>query len=423
LWKKFQNLLEKKYQTTSCQQKLMHGPLSIANRNYRSLIIAGIGTIGKSLIRLGAEQLSLFEHIVAIDKNSSSLLPLQNSGITCLAGDISQAQFLSTLMHSVPGPALFVNLCSGTNNIMIRNHLARYHTAYLDSCASTTHDPDECRFSRLMPYTYTEINTQRPHWLCWGINPGLVEIIARRMLAGLPDLSGAYDVAVYEFDRLANDSEPERAAVGWCPEALVEEVMLAPTMEIINGRPQEDTKQGTRACTVNWANQAVPARIVGHEDIWNLTEIPAVKNGTFYYSLNPAVMDILAMNDPKKARSLLAIPAENDAITGLEQVAVQISGESLAGPQTLVWTEDHGTTWEQYGVNAVQYQTAKSLLLAIMLLQRTDYGLVPLSLNASNLPIASQDWPIFDEFMEKLTIKWQDGAHLNLQLVSQEVKG
>jgi hypothetical protein len=394
----------------------MYGSKSLDNRNYRSLIIAGIGTIGKSLLTLGADQFSFFEHIVTVDKNGDCLKPLEDSRNTCITGDITDQHFLNTLMSEVSGPSLFVNLCSGTNNVRIRQNLALYDTAYLDSCASATQNPDECRFSRLMPYTYTEITATRPHWLCWGINPGLVEIIARRILADLPDNSRAYDVAVFEFDRLEKKEAFDKAAVGWCPEALVEEVMLSPSLEIVDGRPREDSIAGTRDCLVSWANRTIPAKIVGHEDIWNLIEIPAVKNGSFFYSLSPSVMNILKMDDAKIARSLLSIPDEKEAIRGLEQVAVQVNAETLKKPKTLVWTEDHAETWKQFGVNAVQYQTAKSLLLAILLLQRTDYGLMPLAFNASNLPIESHQWPIFDRLMQELDIEWHDGSSLNLHV-------
>ena len=95
---------------------------------------------------------------------------------------------------------------------------------------------------------------------------------------------------------------------------------------------------------------------------------------------------------------------------------MQVNEKNMAEPQTLVWTEDHQATWKRFGVNAVQYQTAKSLLLAIMLLQRTDYGHMPLCVNASNLPISALDWPIFDRFMQALDINWQDGSHLNLHV-------
>ncbi len=396
----------------------MYGAKKIDNRNYRSLIIAGVGTIGKSLLTLGADQFLLFEKIVAIDKDGDSLMPLQNSGIICRAGDIREPQFIKTLLTEIPGPALFVNLCSGTDNVRIRKNLAHCAAAYLDSCASTTQDPDECRFSRLMSYTYSKIDSRFPHWLCWGINPGLVEIITRRILAALPEKTRTYDIAVFEFDQLENRKDRGKAAVGWCPDALVEEVMLSPTMEIVDAVPREDSGRGTRDTFVNWESRSVPAKIVGHEDIWNLAEIPAVRNGRFYYSLSPAVMGILNANDAQKARSRLYVPGAGDAISGMEQVAVQVNGENMAEPVTLVWAEDHGATWNQFGVNAVQYQTAKSLLLAIMLLQRTEYGLVPLAHNASNLPILSQDWPIFDHFMQHLGINWQDGTHLNLHVAA-----
>jgi hypothetical protein len=397
----------------------MYDSKHMDKRNYRSLIIAGAGTIGKSLITLGVDQLNLFEHVSIVDSNSSCLASLQGSGLACHAGDISDPQFLRALMAAAPNPSLFVNLCSGTNNLMIRNNLASYDTAYLDSCASTTEDQDEYRFSRLMPYTYSEIDSRFPHWLCWGINPGLVEIITRKILAALPDRYRSYDIAIYEFDRLSNPKNSGKAAVGWCPDALVEEIMLSPTMEIINGQPREEKGPGTRECLINWGNKAVPARIVGHEDIWNLSEIPSVKNSCFYYSLDPAVMNILSLNNADTARNMLSVPGIGDDVAGLEQVAVQIDSESMTEPKTLVWTEDHGTTWKNFGVNAVQYQTAKSLLLAIMLLQRTDYGLKPFAHNASSLPITPEDWPIFDLFMQELGINWNEGSYLNLYPIEQ----
>jgi len=397
----------------------MYGSKSINKKNYRSLVIAGIGTIGKSLISLGADQLSLFQYVYATDKNPNCLIPVQGDDIICQAGDISEPQFLNTLLAEIPSPFLFVNLCSGTNNVKIRNSLNQYEAAYLDSCASITDDPEEYRFSRLMPYTYKDFGGRFPHWLCWGINPGMVEIVARRILADLPDMSGAYNVAVYEFDRLENRKVSEKAAVGWCPEALVEEIMLSPTLEIKNGRPLESSGTGTRKCLVNWDGSPVTTRIVGHEDIWNLAEIPAVKNAGFYYSLCSRIMNILDKDDAAEARSMLGIPGSDAAITGLEQVAVQVTAEHLEKPHTLIWTEDHAATWRNYGVNGVQYQTAKSLLLAIMLLQCTDYGLKAMTCNASNLPITNDDWLIIELFMKELDIRWQDGSHLNLRVLEK----
>ena len=392
----------------------MYGSKKTDNGNYRSLVIAGIGTIGRSLVSLGIDRFSAFDAVFAIDRKAGSLLPLQNSGIICRAGDIAEAQFLRKIMAQVTGPALFVNLCSNTDNVKIRKNLTRYETAYLDSCASTTEDPAECRFSRLMPYTYADIDINYPHWLCWGINPGLVELMARRILTELPDIPRTYDVNIYEFDRLAAGPQAAGAPVGWCPDALVEEMMLSPTMEIVDGRPRESEGPGALEGLVNWGSRAVPARIVGHEDIWNLAEIPAVKNARFYYSLNAGAMEILSMTDAKQAGDLLYIPAAGEGITGLEQIAVQIRAADMPEPRTLVWTEDHAATWKRYGINAVQYQTAKSLLLGIMLLQHTSYGHKVLAANGSNLPITPGDWDVIEHFMLELGINWHDGSHLNL---------
>jgi saccharopine dehydrogenase-like NADP-dependent oxidoreductase len=121
----------------------MNGSTSTEKRNYRSLIIAGTGTIGTSLISLGANRFSLFDHIYAVDKNERALESLQHSGVTCCCGDISDAGFVSTFLQQIPGPSLFVNLCAGTNNVRIRKSLACHNTAYLDSCASMTDDPGE----------------------------------------------------------------------------------------------------------------------------------------------------------------------------------------------------------------------------------------------------------------------------------------
>ena len=99
----------------------MYGLKNTDRRNYRSLIIAGVGTIGRSLITLGIDQLSLFEHIFVIDNNYDCLKQLQVSGFSCHTGDIADPQFLNNLMTAAPAPSLFVNLCSGTNNLIIRN--------------------------------------------------------------------------------------------------------------------------------------------------------------------------------------------------------------------------------------------------------------------------------------------------------------
>ena len=80
----------------------MYGSNRIDNRNFRSLIIAGIGTIGSGLVTLGADQFSLFEHIYAIDIDPESLQSLQKSGIECSTGNIADVRFLNDFMADVP---------------------------------------------------------------------------------------------------------------------------------------------------------------------------------------------------------------------------------------------------------------------------------------------------------------------------------
>ena len=392
----------------------MYG-LNTDRRNYHSLVIAGLGAVGSSLVKLGWRELGLFDHVVAVDVINDRLLFCQDSDINCICGDVTDSSLVHSLMSTTPGPTLFVNLCSSTDNVRIRTALSFHDAAYIDSCASMTQDPEECRFSRLMPYTYSTIDSRYPHWLCWGVNPGVVELIARRLLKELPAEKNCYDVTIYEYDRLENVSDTEKAAVGWCPAALIEEVMLSPTLQIIDGNPVEDNTLGTRDNTASWEDTPVAARVVGHEDIWNMGSIPCVKNSRFLYSLGPAVMQLLK-TDTKLAGDLLYIPtSQKESIAGLEQVAVQVSGKDLSKPQTLVWTEDHGEMWQRFRVNAVQYQTAKSILLAIKLLQQTGYGTLPIACNGSNLPIGEADWQIIDSFMEELGINWQDGTYLNLK--------
>ena len=150
--------------------------------NFRSLIIAGLGSVGSGLISLGWQELDCFEEVTVADIDPLCVSPFADFGYSCRTGNIEDPVFLTKLLQDTPKPALFVNLCAGVNNVRIRQLVAGFDVAYLDSCASTTNDPDECRFSKMMPYTLTPIESQFPQWVCWGINPGLVEIITRKLI-------------------------------------------------------------------------------------------------------------------------------------------------------------------------------------------------------------------------------------------------
>jgi len=75
---------------------------------------------------------------------------------------------------------------------------------------------------------------------------------------------------------------------------------------------------------------------------------------------------------------------------------------------------DHEEVWRRHKVNAIQYQTGKSLLLAIALLQQTRYGRLPLNCCAAELPISGPDWENIRQMMAALDIRWTDADSLAL---------
>lgn len=381
--------------------------------NYRTLIIAGYGTIGSSIARVGGKELELFESVIAFDKDFTHQ-PTDVDHIDFLTGDIEDTNFLAALCRNVQTPALLLNVAAATNNVEIRKVLSTFDFAYLDSCASSLPDKTEYRFSRYMPYTYTPIPSRYPHWLCWGINPGLVEIMARKLIQELGDGTG-FDVSVYENDQLCADWKGDALAVGWSPEMLVEEVMRSPTLQISNGRLVERKAPGTDKVTAFWGDTPVASRIVGHEDIWNLGQLDRVHKARFVYGLHPAVMSVFN-GDPDAAIERLKVPDESVPIYGRERVAVRVQRIDDQAERSVIWETDHEAVWKKHGVNAVQYQTGKSLLLAILLLQKTGYGKWPISACASDLPISAKGWKTIEAYMDGLNIHWDDADSLKLSV-------
>jgi hypothetical protein len=381
--------------------------------NYRTLIIGGYGTIGSSLLKLGLNELAQFESIIAIDKDfTGKPTDVTNSRISFLTGDIEDQNFLIALCKNVTPPALLLNVATATDTVEMRRTISGFDIAYLDSCASSLPDKTEVRFSRYMPYTFTQISSRKPHWLCWGINPGLVEIMSRKMIRELEN-SGTFKVSIFENDQLYADWDEDAVAVGWSPDMLVEETMMSPTLQIVNGISIEREEPGTEKVTAFWEDTPVSSRIVGHEDIWNIGRLDFVKTAQFIYGLHPEVMHVLD-GDPDVALRQLKVPDESVHITGNERVAVIIDRLDTEEKRSMVWEVDHEAVWKKYGVNAVQYQTGKSLLLAILLLQNTYYGRLPITACASDLPVQSKDWDFIEGFMKDLGICWKDAGALNL---------
>ena len=190
---------------------------------YRGIIIAGLGAVGRAVLTLGAEVLDTFEEIYLIDRQASVEDALLPGPARMLTGDITDSAFLIEVLEKIGKPALFVNLCAGIDNVGIRRMVGHYDLAYLDSCCCSPAGSSEVRFSRMMSYTLQPVAGVRPQWLCWGINPGLVELVTRRIIASFGEDRAGFDVTVYEYDQLVQ-RENESVAVGWCPDALIEEV-------------------------------------------------------------------------------------------------------------------------------------------------------------------------------------------------------
>jgi len=381
--------------------------------NFKTLVIAGIGTVGSGLLKLGKETLDTFEQLIAVDQCAEKLNPQPGLNLTYRLGDIENAEFLKKLFEDIRRPALLVNLCSGVDNVRVRKIISRLDVAYIDSCASGIYQEPEFRFSKLMPYTLQDTGSLYPHWLCWGINPGLVEIISRQIMENFREKDPSFDVSIFEYDQLHASLNDSKIAVGWSPEALVEEVMISPSFWVADKKQMEIGKPGSRKILAFWKGQPVLSRIVGHEDVWNIGKMTGVNSAEFVYALTPRVMESFeGLADG--ALEMLKVPDADVPVFGLEQVAVKVKASGSESVKTLAWVVDHEDVWRRYKVNAVQYQTGKSLLLAISLLQRTRYGRLPLNCCAADLPISGQDWENIEQMMTALDIRWTDADALDL---------
>lgn len=382
-------------------------------RNFDTLIVAGVGAIGSSMITLGCNVLPSFKKVILVDVDAGRFAGFRNRGFSFLQGSVADSQIVQKITDQMEGKGLLVNLCADVDNVRIRRMLAPLDLAYVDSCAGAGPSPGEHLFSRLMEYALTPVASRCPQWLCWGINPGMVEIIARRIIRAAPRTGHGLNVTVFEHDQLEAASCHNRIAVGWCPSAFIEEMMSFPTLEICNGMPREDSNRGARRAMAFWQGDPVASRIVAHEDIWNMGMIDGVTDACFVYGLHPQVMDILNRT-PQEAEEILQVPPGNVPVFGLERVAVKVSDAGANWRKTLCWQTDHQQTWEEQGINAVQFQAAISILLAVQLLQQTRYGRLAGNYCAADLPISAGDWQQFDQLMPALGMAWEDGDHLDL---------
>jgi len=373
--------------------------------NYSNLIILGAGTIGRGLLKIGERQLSTFDTITIVDVNHLDKGYLDSyRNIKFQMGNAEDLDLLTSLVKPLSGRVLVVNLCSGVDSVRIRRHLGKLGTAYLDTSAGLLPDRTQETFIDLMKYTHTHVESPCPHWICWGMNPGLVEIVARKMLMDSQVKDSNFHVTIYEHDNLNVVTKSGKLGVGWSPSDLIGEFMLTPTFEVRDDRPVQDKIKCAKPATIRWGGDTVPSRIVAHEDIWNLGLIPQVSSARFAYALHPSIMEVLS-NPVDRAYERLGVPEDDVPLRGRDRVAVQLISDNNER-QCLVWETDHARVWGQHGVNAVQFQVCRGIQVALDLFQRTSLGLLEGTYCPSTLPLTKREFDFIERSFAISDIEW-----------------
>jgi hypothetical protein len=215
-----------------------------------------------------------------------------------------------------------------------------------------------------------------------------------------------FEVLIFERDLLRTPASNGTVPVGWSPKDFVDEIMVSPSFEYRQGRVREGSGQGTHHTQVRWNGDWRSARLVGHEDIWNLARIPAVDTARFLYSLDERVMRVLSTT-PEQALAKLQVPAPEEPLAGTDSICVVVRGQASGHIRAMQWQVDHREVWRAFGINGVQYQTAKSILFAVVLLNRSGLGIWQGTHNATTIPIGPDNWSEIEALMQALGIVWE----------------
>lgn len=386
---------------------------------YKTIFIAGWGSIASGIFRVGEKFLSGFKNIVVVDRQKRKSYYFRKNNIDFHCINIENLSYFKKIIKKYDSPYIFINLCSNTDNYRIRKFLSNYfaHSAlYIDTCCSGIYKNKENRFSKLMPYTFKKCNNKLPYFICGGINPGMVEIIARMIIKRFLEGGKEYDIYIFEKDELTTKMANNKIAVSWSPEILINEVVYTPTFQIINGSIVEEKKAPTIIKNVRWGNKVIESRIVGHEEIWNFFKNNKINNSFFSYSLPDKVMNLFK-NSYKNYYKILKVPNNKNKIFGKERIAVKVINKKNNKSKTLIWEEDHHKIWKKYKINAVQYQTTLSIIFFIELLKKIKTDKRDWLYCASNFPINHFSWKYINKLMRKYRIKWKNGDNLNLSIV------
>jgi hypothetical protein len=165
----------------------------------------------------------------------------------------------------------------------------------------------------------------------------------------------------------------------------VEEVLLSPTLVVADGRVVELSRRGSVEVLLRPGTPPQAARAVAHEDIWSLGQRPEVSHAVFLYRLHDCLMAALRA-DGADVTARLAVPAPGEVLGGADEITVAVCDLSSGAVQARRWGVDHHREWVAHGLNGVQVQTARGVLFAMSLLQRTPPEALQGTFTASTLP-------------------------------------
>lgn len=387
-------------------------------RHYRTLILGGYGSIGRAFVVLGGPFINSFSQVVILDRKNVE--PCGPVDALFLRGDIEDLSFLADVLSGHAGGFLFVNLCSLTDTYRIRQVVSDYGGAYIDTSCSTIYGEDEHRYSRLMPYTFQSTHNREPHFTCCGVNPGMVEVIARKIVGETFDRGARLDILFFENDQFHAELNEGRVSVSWSPDTLIDEVMLTPTCYVRESHLVEHEQPPTQEVRAGWGERSYGARLVGHEELWNIPRIcgVTVENSFFAYTFHANVMGVLR-GDAGLARRSLILPNDGIPVSGTDTLAVKVVDTPSGKQSTLAWVSDHSATQKRWGINGVQFQVSSSLLFFLELLVRCGDWCEGRVLSASDIPLEWFGWDVISELLDRYGIEWRDAADLNLRLVGQ----
>lgn len=380
--------------------------LNLNRKNYSSIVLAGLGMVGRGILAVGKSFLKGFEEVVLLDNNPDCVAKMDGRNeYPLVTVDIENPDCLRKQLEQLRPPVLLINTCSGIDTVLLRRAIAAIPAGYIDICGSSISENPQAEITVSMPYTNQLCHGQYPHLICQGSNPGLVEYMVRLLIDRMGHNKDGYCVTIYENDQLKESHSQVKGLVSWSPRDLIDEIAKTPLIEYARGQLVEGPLAISERIMTQWQDGRYPMFKVGHEDIWNLSRLNEVSDAVFYYGFCEDVMNILQM-DCRRVLDTLRLPAENEELTGLERVVISVEHSSGLN-QTVLWELDHAQTQRDLGINAVQYQTANATLLSALLMQHTDVGLWKGTYNASTLPLAGADWNILTHLMNCLGIRWQ----------------